>query len=140
MNVPMPTGDVRARVATPWVAFTVAAHPVTSCRVMAKPAKVGPVCYSALGRGRDRVGGGSQGKLKLGLGAKTLWGKSRRPCDTDRNLACQRLSEAWGWKQLASSELAPCDSALGLLAGLQQNQDQTEVDPGETQGTEEWGN
>lgn len=40
MNVPMPTGAVRARAATPWVAFTVAAHPATSCRVMAKRAKM----------------------------------------------------------------------------------------------------
>lgn len=53
------------------------------------------------------MGGGSRGKLKLGLGAKTFWGKGSHPCDTARNLACQRLSEAWGWEQLASSELVP---------------------------------
>lgn len=43
-NAPVPTGAARARAVTLWVAFTAAAHPATSCRVTAKPAKVRRVC------------------------------------------------------------------------------------------------
>lgn len=61
----MPTGAVKALAATPWVVFTAAVHPATSSRVMAKPAKVGSVCRSALRRGGGRVGGGSQGQAHV---------------------------------------------------------------------------
>lgn len=54
---------------------------------------------------------GARGKPKLVLGAKVPMGEGPTslwmPGDTDRNLACQGLAEAWGWKQLASSEPAP---------------------------------
>lgn len=91
--------------------------------------------YSALGEN-----GGSRSKPKLELGVKSLWGKGPHargcqvtPIGTLPVKDCQKP----GAGSILPALNEPLDSAPTLLASCQQNQDQTEVDPGETQGTEE---